>query len=835
LLVQFGVRFKVVSSLDLLLELNAGLHGLSQVGKFITAYPSDDTQASAIATELDCAIGHCRGPRIPSDHPLHPTSCIHYRYGAFLPAGHGPAATQSLFDSSGRITPDYRLPFFVHSDDYGPNPFALLADAPSTARKGPFADRYIILQAIHRSVWGRTYDAIDLNADPPCRCIIKEFWHDVAMDPYGRDSSDHAALEATILHSHGGSVLPKLERTFQMEGNIYLQMEHIAGSTLSDILEKEGSAEKHWSEQQLVETGRAIAEAVRQLHEVGVIHRDLKPSNIVLLPSGDVRLIDVAFAYRPDFDLGPPLQFGTRGFMSPNQLSDATPVYADDVFGWGAVMHLLATKQSAESENGHSSTSYAAKAPVRDSRSDLSEDLCLLIERAVSLDTSERFNNFTEALRAIDQLPKLPKSNFEPKLRSVTSTAFSSGESWINFAAATAEALCIRAKQRGDGVAWGSMPEGVRSMKEVFEASIYLGASGIGLFLAAVAQATGRLEFADTARAAARWLSGSEWGHGSTECGLHSGEAGIGLFYIRLASFLNEPGYLNMAVLRARRLCGVVPKTVDLVGGMAGLLIFLAELEASKEDASSQQWAVELGDLLMSKAIRVDGGPESWYWDVPSPIPGEHAESYLGLLHGSAGIGLALLTLGITLHQQRFVEAAIYAAEHLIKKAEHMGETDEPQVVWPRTESEKGSDFSAHCHGSGGIGQFLIRLWCYSKDERHKNLAIGAANAVAKRNPRHSSQCHGLTGDGALFLDVYQATGDPRFLQMAKVVAQELARFRIDQKPGMWMRTERGDSTLDYMTGSAGVGAFFLRLSAAESANDLILPSIGKFSKPSFI
>jgi hypothetical protein len=49
-LLAAGARFKVVKSIELLRSLNAGQFGLTQIGKFITVYPSDDAGAVAAIT-----------------------------------------------------------------------------------------------------------------------------------------------------------------------------------------------------------------------------------------------------------------------------------------------------------------------------------------------------------------------------------------------------------------------------------------------------------------------------------------------------------------------------------------------------------------------------------------------------------------------------------------------------------------------------------------------------------------------------------------------------------------------------------------------------------------
>ena len=100
-----------------LLQLNNGLYGHGQVGKFITVYPSNDKQALQLAVALHEATDGLPGPRIRTDRPLRPGSLVHYRYGAFrrLSAptpnsvgANAPDAVGELRDSTGRRYPDRR-------------------------------------------------------------------------------------------------------------------------------------------------------------------------------------------------------------------------------------------------------------------------------------------------------------------------------------------------------------------------------------------------------------------------------------------------------------------------------------------------------------------------------------------------------------------------------------------------------------------------------------------------------------------------------------------------------------------------------------------------------
>ena len=111
-----GVRFKVVTTVGVLGSMNFGLFGVSQIGKFITVYPSDDAQAVRLAVALDAATARRRGPRVPTDRPLGPGSLVHYRYGSMVRRSHGGGheeqSRNDLLDPAGRLIDDVRVGFY---------------------------------------------------------------------------------------------------------------------------------------------------------------------------------------------------------------------------------------------------------------------------------------------------------------------------------------------------------------------------------------------------------------------------------------------------------------------------------------------------------------------------------------------------------------------------------------------------------------------------------------------------------------------------------------------------------------------------------------------------
>jgi len=387
------------------------------------------------------------------------------------------------------------------------------------------------------------------------------------------------------------------------------------------------------------------------------------------------------------------------------------------------------------------------------------------------------------------------------------------------------DALCAAAEERDGGLCWKSRSEW--SEQSGYNPDLYAGASGIGLFLAELARATGEARYADAARGAARWLSGPIWGRGRAQHGLHCGEPGVTHFLLRLADLLNAPGYVTAAELRMRRLRGAQPITLDLIYGTAGTILPLLSLYRVTGESAFLADACAAGDELVRSALAAPEGSAGCYWDVPSGARGGPVISYLGLLHGAAGIGLALGRLAIVTSEERYMHTARRAAELLLAQARPSSAdvaTEGPALTWPRHLGDNTMGLQAHCHGAGGIGQFFLWLDRVVPDPRYLEAARGAGRtAAAQRDTeQRSGICHGLSGIGHIMIDSYQALDDEQWLAVARECAGQLQRFCVADRTGVYAMDGAGAVSPDLMLGYAGVGSLFLRLADPENAQDLI-------------
>ncbi|MEU0133155.1 serine/threonine-protein kinase [Streptomyces sp. NPDC006296] len=116
---------------------------------------------------------------------------------------------------------------------------------------------------------------------------------------------------------------------------------YIEGRTLAQRIAEQGPLDGA----ELRRLAIGLAEALRDIHRVGVVHRDLKPSNVVLSPEGP-RVIDFGISRAADQQTLTMTGrvIGTPPFMSPEQLQAPRGVGPrSDVFSLGTLLVYAAT------------------------------------------------------------------------------------------------------------------------------------------------------------------------------------------------------------------------------------------------------------------------------------------------------------------------------------------------------------------------------------------------------------------------------------------------------------------------------------------------------------
>ncbi len=136
----------------------------------------------------------------------------------------------------------------------------------------------------------------------------------------------------------------RVSDVFEENGTAYFVMDFIDGSSLGEILKREG----HLSEQRALKYIRQAAEALRHVHAHNRLHLDVKPGNIMIDRQDNAVLIDFGASKQYDEQDGEntsTLMGKTPGYAPLEQMGNDVVKFtpATDIYALGATLYKLIT------------------------------------------------------------------------------------------------------------------------------------------------------------------------------------------------------------------------------------------------------------------------------------------------------------------------------------------------------------------------------------------------------------------------------------------------------------------------------------------------------------
>ena len=798
-----GAAFKVVASRRRLAELNEGRSGVSQIGKFITVYPNDDRHAVHLAGALDAATHGLRAPAIPSDRPLRRSSLVHYRYGGF---GGRYLQTQmgeilpAIVTAEGTLIPDRRLAVYTEPS-WLEDPFIAAGIAEEQVVPAFHIDeRYVILARLHQSPRSIVDLCFDLRV--PKRCVLKRVIDD------GNGSFDRLRREANNLARVAPNPrFPEPFDLFENGGQLFLAMEDIEGRTIEQTIWSLREQSALPAREELVKWGGDLATMLGAIYAKGLVYGDLKASNVLVAPGGHLRLLD--FELAQERNRGPNdtsnLGRGTRGYMSPRQAAGHAFEIADDVYGLGAFMYLIAT--GADPSQAPDPSALLDR-PVGLMNPAIGSALANVIGRCLDPMPERRFSSPAEVAMGLAEASgaeSVSAPSFGCELYDDTEPV--ARQQARELARQSGNTICAALKCTvGRFVG--------RQTSEHSEEFTDLNAWGGTIIALAELVA----EFNDVTQRAvltsgARWLAEVPRLLGDPLPGLYVGEAGLGAAELRAGQVLSDYSLIANAEKRANWIATLPHSSPDLFNGTAGRLRFHLWMWEAIGDASQLWHAVAAGERLLAEAKTKDGEAR---WTIPTGHGSLSDKAWLGYAHGAAGIGDALLDLFEVTSDKRFLEVA-QAAGNWLRKQARPALADGSGLNWPS--SEGGSSAMAFwCHGAAGVGRFMLHLGRLGAMGAAWEITERAARTVA-RGTRWSgaTQCHGLAGNIEFLIDIYQATGERAYLREARSLAKLLNAFARNVDGILYWVTDTEMANPGFTAGYGGIAPCLLRLANPET------------------
>lgn len=278
--------------------------------------------------------------------------------------------------------------------------------APRQAVIPETVGNYRLLGPLGEGRGGVVYKAVAQDTERPA--VVK-------LVPVERFASE-AAREQFMMEARAATRLanPRLRRLYEISesnGQLYLAMEYLEGTTLKSLLVS-GPLQ--------IETALAwaveIADGLVAAHKEGVIHGELVAGKVFITEDGTVKLLDVGLwrlAVPTGIDLSQQanlrnanLPIATVAAMAPEQLSGEAPDASSDIFALGALVYQMVSGRHPFAGRHPVGTMYRVlertPAPVSEVAQAAPSQLDKVLARALAKDASRRYRSASDVAAALE-------------------------------------------------------------------------------------------------------------------------------------------------------------------------------------------------------------------------------------------------------------------------------------------------------------------------------------------------------------------------------------------------------------------------------------------------
>ena len=257
--------------------------------------------------------------------------------------------------------------------------------------------QYRIIRQLGSGGMGIVYEAEDTKLNR--KVALKFLPESLVMSS---EAADRFGREAKLAGSLNHPNICTVHESGLYEGRQFFVMELLEGDSLKTLIQ-----DKPLPIDQILDVGCQIADALEVAHTKGIVHRDIKPANIMILPSGDPKIMDFGVAKLDSSKLtsaGDVL--GSPGYMAPEQALEARVDPRSDIFSLGTVLYEALTGKRAFGKGTFSEIlmrlAYEQPTPPSRINGDIPEAVDDIVARAMAKNPDQRYANADQMVEDIE-------------------------------------------------------------------------------------------------------------------------------------------------------------------------------------------------------------------------------------------------------------------------------------------------------------------------------------------------------------------------------------------------------------------------------------------------
>jgi tetratricopeptide (TPR) repeat protein len=218
------------------------------------------------------------------------------------------------------------------------------------------------------------------------------------------------AQEFTTLASlRHPNIISVLDYGFDQEGKPFFTMPLLEGAR--NILD----VRRHNTFDCKVDLLIQLLEALAYLHRHQILHRDLKPANVLVMPNGQVKLLDFGLSVsRGEKEAG---RAGTLAYMAPEVLSERDSIPASDLYSAGMIAYELLSGTYPFPTSPPSRLIHCILTVSPDFSIIEPPKLATMLEHWLAKNPGERYQSANEAIQALSRAAGQKPPQQSPAIR----------------------------------------------------------------------------------------------------------------------------------------------------------------------------------------------------------------------------------------------------------------------------------------------------------------------------------------------------------------------------------------------------------------------------------